>query len=227
MHQGIKGRKVERVEMHSAGNPENMNMNIINDILLHSLLLFLWGGGLVGLLVGIGMLLKPEQMSRVNQFFSRWVDTNKVEVVMDRPRWTERYFYRHHRVVGCLMLGGALVILYAFLFSRSFQNLNIIVSRDSSWLLDAGRAMLIVGSVLAAIVGLIMLLRPSSLRDVEKAANRWISTEGLLKFFNDVHNSFDQYLLRHRRFAGVFLVIASTYVMTVLGSILWSSGWKF
>lgn len=202
-------------------------MAVINDILLQSFLVLLCGGSIVGFLVGAGMLLRPERVVFLNQYFSRWVSADKVEEELDRPRWIERYFYRHHRLVGGFLLIGAIFVLYIFLFVYNTQKISAAIAPGNWWLANALMGLLLVGSVLAALMGIIVLARPSLLRDIEKSTNRWVATEGMAKFLNGMRYSLDRQLLRHRKLAGGFMVIGSLYILTVLGPLLWRGGWKF
>lgn len=202
-------------------------MNIIQDILLRFFLILLCAGSLAGVLLGAGILLKPERIVLLNQYFSRWVSADKVNEQLDRPRWIERYFYRHHRLVGALLLIGAIFVLYAFLFSHNMRRISAVMASGSWGLWEALSGMLLIGSVLAALVGVIVLTRPSMLGEIEKSSNRWIVTEGMVKIFNGMHHSFDQQFLRHRKTAGVLMIAGSLYILTVLGPFLWRGGWKF
>lgn len=202
-------------------------MAIINDILLHFFLILLCAGSIVSLLVGAGMLLKPERIAFLNQYFSRWVSADKVEEQLDRPRWIERYFYRHHRLVGSALLIGAIFILYVFLFPYNARKISAAVAPGYWWLVDALMALLLIGIVLAALVGIVVLARPSLLREIEKSTNRWIATEDAAKLLNGMRYSLDQQLLRHRKIAGGFMILGSLYILVVLGPLLWRWGWKF
>lgn len=202
-------------------------MAVINDILLRSFLLLLCAGSIAGILVGAGMLLRPERIVFLNQYFSHWVSADKVEEQLDRPRWIERYFYHHHWLVGSALLIGALFVLYVFLFSHNVRKIYAAIAPGNWWLANALMGVLLIGSVLAALVGIIVLARPSLLREIEKSTNRWISTEGVAKFFNRVHDSLDRRLLRHRKIAGAFMILGSLYILVVLGPLLWRGGWKF
>ncbi|MBI3523365.1 MAG: hypothetical protein HY066_02365 [Betaproteobacteria bacterium] len=190
---------------------------LINSVLLQVFLVSLGVAACLGILAGILMLFRHEQLLRLNQYFSRWMSTDKFGEQFDRPRSTERFFYRHHRLVGAALLFGAMVVLYTFLFSYNLRKISIVITRDNWWWLDAVVGMLLIGSVPAAIVGLIMFSRPSLLRDIENSANRWISTDRLLQWFNGMRYSAEQSILQHRRLAGVTLLFGGLYIMTALG----------
>lgn len=195
-------------------------MEILNDILRQSFLMFLWIGSLAGILVGAGIWLKPEQVMQLNQYFSRWVGSEKIELALDRPRWIERFFYRHHKLVGVGVLLGALGVLYTFLFSYNLRIISAYVPRDYWWLSDALVGMLLIGSGLAALIGTLVLVKPSLLRELEKSSNHWVSTERLQTVFNGMHFSAEQSIIRHHQIAGGAILLGSLYILIVLGYFL-------
>jgi len=199
-------------------------MEMLNDILRQSLLVFLWIGSFVGILLGAGIWLKPEQIVRMNQYFSRWVGSGKIEQALDRPRWTERFFYHNSKLVGSGVLIGALGILYTFLFSFNLRTISTLVPRGYWWLSDAIVAIVLVGSGLAALIGMLVLTKPSVIREIEKASNHWVSTERFQTMFNSMHFSAEQSILRHHRIAGASIMVGSLYILIVLGYFLFR-GW--
>lgn len=202
-------------------------MEILNEVLRQSFLMFLWIGSFVGVLVGAGMWLKPQQVIQLNQYFSRWVGSEKIELALDRPRWIERFFYRHHKLVGAAVLIGALAVLYTFLFSYNLRTISALVPRGYWWLSDALIGMLLVGSALAALIGTLVLSRPSLLRELEKASNRWVSTERFQTMFNGMHLSAEQSIIRHHRIAGAAILAGSLYILIVLGYFLFHGQLKW
>jgi len=201
-------------------------MEILNEILRHSFLMLLWIGSFAGVIAGAGIWLKPKQVMALNQAFSRWVSTEKAEVALDKPRWTERFFYRHHKLVGTGVLIGALGILYTFLFGYNLRTLSTIIPRGYWWLSDALVAILLVGSGLAALIGGLILARPSLLRELEKASNHWVSTERFQTAFNRMNFSVEKSMLRHHRLAGVSIMLASLYVLVILGNLFFRGAWN-
>lgn len=195
-------------------------------MLLLSFLIFLGCGAMLGVLVGAGLLLKPERIAALNHYLYRWVGTEKIEQEFDRPRWTERFFYRHHRLTGGIIFTGAMFVLYNMLFSSDNVPAVSVALAPGTWgLVDAAQAMLLVGNVLAALIGIIVLTKPSLLRNTEHWANRWVATDGLLKLFNSMHYSFDHYSFRHRKIVGVLVLIGSLFILIVLVRMLWSGAW--
>ncbi|MBI4293695.1 MAG: hypothetical protein HY661_19635 [Betaproteobacteria bacterium] len=200
-------------------------MQAVYEILLRFLMVILWGGSIVGVLLGVALLLKPEHIATLNQSFSRWVSSDKVADQLDRPRWTERFVYRHHRLVGAFFLIGALCILYVFLFGYNARRISSIFAVGYWGVVDVLVGVMLISSALAALVGLIVLTRPSLLREIEKSSNRWISTEGASKALNATYYNSDGYILRRKKIAGVCMIIGSLYVLIVLSPLLWRNKW--
>jgi len=198
-------------------------MGILSDILQQATVKFLWIGSIMGVLVGAGLLLKPQQMVRLNQYLSRWMGSERLVMVLDRPRPIERFIYRHHQYVGASMLIGALIVLYVFLFKYNLRRISDSIPSNYWWLSDAIISVLLIGSVFAALIGVIVSARPSLLRDFEKSLNRWISTEHMSSSLNTIHWSVEQSLIQHNRLSGGLILTGSFYVQAVLGNFLFRS----
>ncbi|MCK9396329.1 MAG: hypothetical protein M0Q44_12150 [Methylobacter sp.] len=191
-------------------------MDILNQILLQSSLMFFWGGSIVGILVGAAMLLKPEQLMRLNQQVSRWVCTEKIAAQLDCRRRIEPFVYRHHRLIGAAILIGAVFVLHTFLFRYNLRVISTLIPENYWWLSDALVTMLLIGGVLAALVGGIVLTKPSLLRDIETSANRWICTEHVSSWINSKHHFIERFFFRYHRFFGALIMTASLYVLVAL-----------
>lgn len=200
-------------------------MDIVNDIAWHSFLFFLWIGSVLAISVGAGLLFAPEHVERINRFFGRWIDTRHLEIEIDRPRSTERYIYRHHRIAGAIFFVGASIVLYRFLLSPAKERIASLLAPDMFGLFDAGIAFLVITNVCAAMIGLIVFFRPSMLREFERQANRWISTERVTRVFNKPQFLLDQYVLRHPQLVGGVFIVAGGAVSFLLGKLLLMGQW--
>lgn len=201
-------------------------MDIIKDIAWHSTLIFLWLGSLIALLVGMGMLIAPDRTLRVSEFFDRWFDTHSVQERLDRPRWSERYLYRHHRIAGALLTAGSLFVVYRFLIHSAKQRIWVLSANDPAGLIDALVAIFVIGGVLGAFFGVVMMTRPSMLRELEAACNQWVATEKLHAAFNKTFFPIDAFVSKHRRMAALAMISGSGFTLAMLGKSLLSGGWR-
>lgn len=202
-------------------------MDIVNEIFWQSLVIFLWIGSVLAFAVGVAMLFTPAKARQWNKFFGRWIDTHGLETALDRPRWTERFVYRHHRLVGTLLLAGSFFVIYKFLLRKVGDTIEPMATNDHFGLWQATVAIFVIGGVFGAVLGAIMISKPSLLRELEVASNRWISTEGFLELFNRAHGYLDEVIFSHRKLVGAFLVLASTYIFFRLGNLLLNNHWAF
>lgn len=202
-------------------------MDIINEILWQSLVIFLWAGSVVAVVLGLAMLFAPEKARNVNQFFARWIDTHEFEMVMDRPRLTERFIYRHHRLAGTILSGCSFYVLYKFLLNRPAETIVMVMANDLFGLWGASVALFVIGGVLGSVIGLLMFTKPSLLREIEDASNKWVSTERFSDLVNHAHTFLDEVVFTHRKIVGIVLIFSGGYIFYKLGLLLLNGRWVF
>ena len=201
-------------------------MSITETLLLRSLVFFLMVGSVAGLLAGAALILRPHWLIRLSKISNRWVSTRQIDKVLERPIHLDQWFYRYSRVSGALMLAGAIFLIYFFTTSLDklnslagiFRNANIPPALMDG-LLDGLVLIILVGSVLALIVGLFLLFRPSLLRGFEHKANQTASLRRALKPLEIPRSNVDEYVFRHGLWIGVLLVLGSVY--TLVGFAAW------
>ena len=191
---------------------------LVADILLQSFLIFVVVGCVFSFIIGVLMLLKPEGVLRLNQYLSRWVGTEKLAAALDAPHSVEAALYRRHRSVGVLVLAGGLYILYVVLFAfrktAASGDLSFGLNPQiAAWLLDALGVVLVVSSLLALIIGVFLVVRPSVFKPIEEWGNRWYATEKSLRVMEAVHLKPDEAMIRNYRFVAALVVAGSLYVI--------------
>lgn len=177
--------------------------------------------GLVLALVVAGLLLvRPEALLALNRRLSRWIDTRGTLEVLERPLMLERMFYRHHRALGAAIVLGASYVLWqwAFHFDRAALT-RVLNPRWSAngldWIVPAGEAIVVGLHALVLLAGCVILLRPSLLKGLERAANRWHggwSSEQL----DRVVGTLDDRVAIYPRLSGLVLLVASLWSLLAL-----------
>ena len=190
---------------------------------LHMLHAFLAVAGIVGLLAGAVLVIRPDWMVQLGRYANRWISTRQFDSPMERSFNVDKWFYQHHRTAGTLMLAGACWTIAYFITVfdkfRALAALGHLVSWPRgllSGLLDATVLLALVGSVFAALVSLFLLLRPSMLREFEQGADRWISTRQALKPLEIPRDWPDSYVLHHSRAIGLLSLLASLFMLGML-----------
>ncbi|MCL4472206.1 MAG: hypothetical protein M1547_14030 [Gammaproteobacteria bacterium] len=203
---------------------------IAGEVVLQSFLALLLGGALLALVLGIWMFFQPERVFRVNQFFSQWLSSRKLTRPLSQPVYhIERRVYRHHRVFGVALLAGAGYILYSLWFRYDkaavldiFREYN---PQQMAWLLDSAVFLLNLTSIVALLVALCLIIRPSLLRGIEVWANRWFTTRHMEKPLEVMRMHPDEVTQRNPRVTALLLVLGGLYVLANLGFLVFTLGW--
>ena len=175
--------------------------------------------GLLLLIVGTILLLVPSILQPLVPFMNRWIETDSLFNRLDEPVRLERLFYRHHRIMGLLIVAGAAYCLYSLwlwvdlltLFSGSHSGSEL---GWSNILVDAAIMVLTLGNILSLIVGVIVILRPSLLKGLESRANTWIESDQFFQSLDTRIDMTEHWLNRHPRLIGLLVIIGSLYMMS-------------
>jgi len=177
-------------------------------------------GLVLALIVSSLLLAAPTVLLNLNRRLSRWVDTGGSLQALERPLMLERFFYRHHRILGALTALGATYVLWRW--ATVYERSSVIALLDRRWI--AGGLDWIVGAVETVVVGLhvlilgvglVILLRPSLLKTLEQAANHWhrgLSSDSL----DAVIDSVDRGITVYPRLSGLILLAASLWSLIAL-----------
>lgn len=187
--------------------------------LLQGLAVVLVLGLLLALFVGVMLLARPEALFRLNQRLSRWVDTGGVFAVLDQPRHLERYFYRHHRILGAAIMLGASYVLWRWAFQYERDELLALLGRrwlaaGLDWVVPALEVALVGLHVAILAVGVVIFFRPSLLKGVERTANRW--QEPKTGTLDSVVEGVDDAFEGHPRVSGLLLVVSAAWCLAAL-----------
>lgn len=133
--------------------------------------LFFALSGAATVIAGIGFLLAAARPPDKSDTLRGRLLNGRLQEVLERPRFVERFIYRHHRLFGSAIVAGALALLVVLGAGQS--RLLGTVSLGGS---GGGAAMLLVWALAVAVlvIGIVVLVRPSALKGVEALANRWI-----------------------------------------------------
>lgn len=179
-------------------------------------------GGVLGLVVGLLLIFNSSLFFRIGERMNVWISTRKAMRTLDEPITIERAVYRAHRLVGALLLAGALFTLYVVLFRfkgpelvwAMAQFFRVIIA---SWVAESLRIFLIVANVAAAAFAVVMLIRPSALKHLEAWANRRYSGRRAMRAWEIPRPVVDSVVQANPRLTGLLLTLAGAFVSLVLG----------
>jgi len=199
-----------------------MQNPIVADILWHALAIFLLIGASMGVAVALLLIFKPHLLKPVNRVANRWVSMRRISQWMDHSIRTERWFYRHHGVLGLLVVAGAgyMLLYFGWLLDQAaaLRALGGYVASPqlASMLTQALRLVALIGAVLALLIGAVYWIRPSLLRGIETKANQWVSSRQATKAVDITHDQVDLFVEHHAQRVGWLLLAGSIYLFVVM-----------
>lgn len=139
---------------------------------------------------------------------------------LERPIEVEGYIYRHHRTMGTAITVGAAMLLTYIAFRGDGQGFALLLApgmgRDwAEAVVAVGGLLAWLGCLLALVVGVIVAVRPSSLKRVESVLNRWITPPGLPMGLGRLFTPVDRLFRQHTRAFGV-VIFGTGVALTVI-----------
>ncbi len=190
------------------------------------LLLF---GNVIAVLVGVLMIIAPQRLARWMHLPNRWISTQAFTERLEQMRDVDSYAFRHARIVGLALLTGALFILVqggqfvshlgvadgARLLADLFDGRNLPPALwETLWLSLV--ALLVLGALLALVVGLLGLFGQSWLQGFSRVVNRWVSTRRGTEALDVPHYPLDTIIRDRPRLWGAVIVLLGTYTAAAL-----------
>jgi len=201
-------------------------MPLANTLLLHAWLLFLMVGSIAGLCAGVALIMHPSWLLHANRRANRWIATRQIDRLLEQAIKIDRWFYRHHRISGILLLAGAAFLIYFFTarFDRlatlaGLSRIFLLTPTITGVLLDAVVLSILLGAAFTSIISLFLLSRPSMLRGFEQGANQWLSLRRAIKPLEMNRPGMDDYVFRNVQLVGALLLLGSLY--TLAGVTVW------
>jgi hypothetical protein len=193
---------------------------LLAQLLLTTAVVFLFVGSLLGLIVGIGLLLRSSATLRFIHAMNRWVSTRQALRSLELPLQVAP------AAAGARWFGAVLVALGAYTTAVLLTGVDVdgvaaLVKVDARYSLaaiaiHAAKWTLVLGSLVAIATGIMLLFFPRAWRRVEAQANRWYSTGDLEGSEDTVYLSLERLVERFPRASGAVIAVLS--LATALGS---------
>lgn len=192
-------------------------MNYSNEI-YQWVMTFIFFLGILILPIGIAFCIFPNKVFDIAKKMNKWIVTDGFFQIINKPRYKEPFFYRHHRLFGMGIVIVSMTTLYILtLYLGHDSVLNILNKLAGSafekWLYIILYYQLLGFISLTIIFGMIMFVRPSSLKYFEKWSNDWIDTDKPLKVLDSINNIPDKILPGNPRVFGLFVIMGAMYMI--------------
>ncbi len=204
-------------------------MQISPDNMLYYVVVLLIFGNIFALVIGVLMLASPTRLNALFKFSNRWISTRRMTKPLEKPRPTERALLRYPRLLGAILLASAALILIKgaiFVIGMSAADggrllAGFYASADisrSAWeaMWISLVAFIIVGTMMAIVVGLMSLFRLGQLKHWLDSINRWVSTRQATKPLDTPHYHLDKMIVARPRLWGGLITALALFSVLVL-----------
>jgi hypothetical protein len=171
---------------------------------------------------GLWALSAPQSFIRLNRLCSTWIETRGVEhKLSESKRSLDRLIYRHHFLSGFLLMVTSLSLLYLVLFQFAGKTATVGAQAVSAqWFLLLYEFMLsfaCLAGITGMVVGMIVFIRPSSLKLVESWGNQTVSVQPFFERLEQRFVAIDDWVERHTRLFGGVVLLLSFFI----GFLIW------
>ena len=176
-----------------------------------------WIGALL-VPLGLFLLIAPGRAERMGEIMNRWISTRTFFEALNKPRYQEKHFYRHHRLLGAvvaLLSVGSIYVLvfYAGMTDTAGYFQRLARSDFEHWLFTNLYYILVAVLVLTLVCGIVIFARPSALRRLEAWSNRWVMTDEKLETLDEMHELPGNVFSSRPRLFGIFILLGAAYIM--------------
>ena len=193
---------------------------MLSEILFDASYLFIIIGTFIALILGLALIFAPSFAlkfnNKVNTRFSMREKTKRIET----PIRSEPIFYKYSKLSGTILTVGALFVLYTL---ATFNAYTLIPHLPKSlppviweWIIESAQVFFYLTCSFILVFGILVFIRPSLIKGLEKAANHWISTrQGFSKMTQDI-NFTNKLVNAYPRVFGVSITFFSIIILFLL-----------
>lgn len=189
--------------------------------ILQPVVVFLLG---LACLAGLLALSAPRSFLRLNRLSSAWIETKGFEEKLSEHKVSlDRMIYRHHYLSGFLLVAASLSLLYMALFQFAGGapgSASRIAGEWSRLFYDFMLSFACLAGVAGMIVGMIVFIRPSSLKLAESWGNRSVSLQPLFERLERRFGMIDVWVERHTRLFGGVVLFCTLLIGFLIGEVM-------
>ena len=182
--------------------------------LFESMVLFIQISVAVVWLFGLLLVLAPKLALSLQQRLNFRFSSRQLSRPLEVPVNIDRYFYRHARPVGVVLMLGAIGMLV--LNWQLPGQVQVNSPALWAWLADALYWFLWLSGIVIFFIGLACFFRPSLLKPLENKANLWVSTRQKGQFLSREYTPLDSLLEQNPRLVGIVIAAICSLLLLIL-----------
>ena len=183
-------------------------------------------GGLVTLAVGVGLIIGSAGMLRFFVAANRWVSTRRAFKAVEIARDTRQVVHKYRFWLAAIFVAGGAVSIFGLAMAFDPRAAGALLGLDprpsfvASWLVESARWVLIVGNVVAIVVGVMLGFFPVALAVLETRGGRWFSDRQFVRGADAMNLSLDNCVAAFPRSAGWIITVAGLALVGDFGFML-------
>ena len=195
-------------------------MELIWNICLQSVSIFVLILGIVGLAVSLLLVISPNTAKSLSNTFNKYVIIDKKLTYLNKPIQTDSFTYQHNILTGLSLVCGSIFFL-VFLFFRfdMAKTLNMFLDRNYLFLYEILLNTTVLIGKLAGftgvVIGLCLLFLPDIMVKIENRMDAWIATQDIADKLDEFHLGIDNIILRFPLLFG-FTGLMTSAVLIIL-----------
>lgn len=193
---------------------------MLSEIFYDASYLFIIVGTFIGLILGLGLIFAPSVTLKLNEKINTRISLREQTKSIETPIRSEPFFYKHSKISGLILIIGSAFVLYTL---ATFNPYTLIPHLPKSisppawdWIIQAGQIFFVITCAFILIFGLIVLIRPSMVKNFEQAANHWVSTRQRFSTMSNDINLVNKLVNTYPRAFGGFITLFSLIVLFIL-----------
>ncbi len=197
---------------------------VVDEILVPVVFIFLLVSGIFGIGFGAGIAVFGDRVYRKFTSINRWVSVRENIKPMEAVHDVEPFIHKYRRQFSALfIIGGLFTIFMLAAKVDAVAVASVFGARKYSfvgpWIVQSLATFLIVGSVLAVVIGIILGFLPRVLAALESHTNRWYSSRQITKGADRMYLPLDRWFEASPRVAGSALAVLAL-VLTVIAAMV-------
>ena len=202
---------------------------LIDHLLVPAAFLFFLVAGIAGAALGAALIVFRGRISGLFRPMNRWVSVRKSLAPLERPHNIAPTVYKYRRGFSAAFIIGAAFSIVMLVAKVDVRAVVSLLGADphsfvGPWIAQSLCWLMIGGSVLAIVIGIILGFFPRVLAAIEMRANRWYSPRRIGKGADVMYLTLDRWVEYSPRTAGWIIAIAALVVAFNSAFVLFGRG---
>lgn len=182
--------------------------------------------GLLAVAVGVGLVFSIAHVRQASAVANRYVSTRHGGRWLAIPRTAWPLVMRHRYLFGTVsvVLGAYSVYILALqfdtgkvvdAFNAAHSPRNFVI-----WIVSSLRWFLVVGNLVAIVVGVLLIAAPARMKDIDAQSGTWYSVRRHTLGADTMHMGFDRWIEDHAKPVGWAIIAFGSFVVANYGMLL-------